>query len=40
MPALTVASVRPSFLAFLAALVAGVFAGEIVRTRLTGQALE
>ena len=35
-PALTVASVRPSFLAFLAALVAGVFAGEIVRTRLTG----
>jgi uncharacterized protein len=32
-PSVTVAVVRPSFLVFLGALLAGVFAGEIVRSR-------
>ena len=39
-PSLTIAAVRPSFLVFLVALLVGVFAGEIVRTRLAGQALK
>jgi uncharacterized membrane protein YedE/YeeE len=36
-PSLTVAAVRPSFLAFLGALLVGVLVGEVLRTRFAGK---